>query len=188
MTIALENDAQCFAFAEATFGAGKGHSVVVGITLGTGVGGGIVINGQLYRGAHGHGGEIGHMLLRPGQPPYHTDDLRGDVEQFISGSAMKHRCQEAKKPEDYLEGEVCSFLRPDVFREVAWMCVSLSALLDPSIFILGGSTGHALKPHLPTIMKEWKQWSLPNTTEPLFTTAMLQDAGVRGAAALALAQ
>ncbi|MBI3618436.1 ROK family protein [Candidatus Peregrinibacteria bacterium] len=181
----IENDANCFALAEATMGPGKGHAVCIGITLGTGVGGGIVIDGKIVHGARGYAGEIGHMLLMPGKPPYRIADARGDVEQFLSGTAMGKRCAEAKRPEDYLKGEVCGFLRPDVFREIAWMCTTLSHLLDPSIIIFGGSTGKALKPHLPSITKELETWLLPGTPAPLLAISTVKNAGAVGAAIVA---
>lgn len=184
LKVTVDNDANCFALAEAVVGAGKGHDVVVGITMGTGVGGGIVIDGKLFRGHHGFAGEIGHMLLVPGKPPYETDDRRGDIEQFLSGSAMGKRCAEAKRPEDYLEGAVCSFLQPEVFREVAWLTVNLAHLLDPSIIIFGGSAGRALTKHLPEIHEELKQWMLPKTPLPILAPAILPDAATRGAALL----
>ncbi len=179
------NDADAFTLAEALEGAGKGESVVVGITLGTGVGGGIVMNGTLYRGARGHAGEIGHMLLRPGEPPYETDDKRGEVEQFLSGTAMGRRCAAANRPEEYLEGEVCEFMRPDVFREVAWLVTSLTHLLDPSVIVFGGSAGRALSPHLPAITRELQTWMLPGTPLPRLAIGMLPDAATRGAALIA---
>lgn len=82
MSTIIENDARCFAYAEALLGAGKDHDVVLGITLGTGVGGGIVINKKLYHGARGYAGEVGHMLLRPGEPPYPTKDKRERSSSF----------------------------------------------------------------------------------------------------------
>lgn len=184
LPVAIENDANCFAFAEAMEGAGKGRRVVVGITLGTGVGGGIVIDGKIFEGAHGYAGEIGHMLLKPGEPPYETEDRRGDIEQFLSGTALGKRCTEAKKPEDYLEGETCGYLRPDIFREVAWMCVNLVHLLDPSIIIFGGSAGRALGNHLPEIHAALDQWILPGTPHPELAQSALDDAALRGAALL----
>lgn len=184
MKVKVENDANCFALAEALFGAGKGHDVVCGITMGTGVGGGIVINGNLFRGSHGFAAEIGHMLLKAGEPPYETKDKRGDVEQFLSGSAMGKRCSAAKRPEDYLEGEVCSFLQPEVFQEVAWLVTNLAHLLDPSIVIFGGSAGVALKPHLKEIEAELKKWMLPETPLPEIAIATLKDSATRGAALL----
>lgn len=184
LPVVVGNDANCFALAEAKRGAGKGKAIVVGITMGTGVGGGIVIDGKVLSGAHGFACEIGHMLLKPGEPPYETDDKRGDVEQFLSGTAMGKRCEAAKRPEDYLKGEVCSFLRPEVFREVAWMCASLTHLLDPSVIVFGGSAGRALAPYLSTIETELKNWMLPGIPTPPLKIAELKDAAMMGAALL----
>ncbi|HLC75853.1 MAG TPA: ROK family protein [Candidatus Peribacterales bacterium] len=186
LKVIVDNDANCFALAEAIEGAGKGHDIVVGITMGTGVGGGIVMNGELFRGHHGFAAEIGHMLLQPGHPPYDADDKRGDIEQFLSGSAMGKRCAAAKRPEDYLEGAVCSFLQPEVFREVAWLTVNITHLLDPSIIIFGGSAGRSLSKHFPEIQKELKVWMLPNTPFPILASALLPDAATRGAATLTI--
>jgi len=181
----VDNDSRCFAYAEAQEGAGKGRDVVVGITMGTGVGGGIVVHGTLLRGEHGFAGEIGHMLLQPGKPPYAADDARGDAEQFLSGTAMGKRCAEAKRPDDYLEGEVCSFLRPDLYREISWLCASLTHALDPSIIVFGGSAGRALKTHLNEIRKELPHWLLPKTPLPDLAVSTLKGPGCLGAALLA---
>lgn len=180
----MENDARCFAYAEALQGVGKDHSVVLGVTLGTGVGGGVVINRELFRGARGYAGEVGHMLLQPGHPPFPTDDERGEVEQFLSGTAMGKRCEAASSPEDYLEGQVCSFMQPDVFREVAWLTVNAMHSIDPSIIIFGGSAGRALGPHLTTIRAEAARWLLPSTPAPDLAVGTLKDAAVMGAALL----
>ncbi len=184
LPVSVGNDANCFALAEARMGAGKGKRVVVGITMGTGVGGGIIIDGKIFQGSHGFAGEVGHMLLMPGKPPYHTDDMRGEVEQFLSGTAMGHRCTDAKKPQDYLEGEVCEWMRPEIFREVAWLATSLTYVLDPDIIVLGGSAGHALKPHLPKVMEELRKWTLPSTPLPEMAIAALDGSGALGAALL----
>ncbi|MEN9561627.1 MAG: hypothetical protein RIQ56_900 [Candidatus Parcubacteria bacterium] len=185
LPVTVDNDVHCFTLAEARYGAGKGHSVVIGITMGTGVGGGIVIDGRIYHGAHGFAAELGHMLLQPGNPPYPTSDKRGEVEQFLSGTAMGKRCEAAKRPEDYLEGEVCEWMRPEIFKEVAWLCVNLTHLLDPSIIIFGGSSGKALKPHFKDIEKEFKHWSLPGLPIPELAVSTLEKPGALGAALLA---
>ena len=184
LPVSADNDANCFALAEALQGAGKGHDVVVGITLGTGVGGGIVFQGNLYHGSHGYASEIGHMLLKPGEPPFPTDDRRGDVEQFLSGSAMGERCRQAKDPREYLNGDTCSFLHPDLFRELSWLCVNLIHVLDPSIVILGGSAGRALKPHIKEIRSEMLKWILPSTPVPTIAIGELEEAATLGAALL----
>jgi glucokinase len=185
LPVALDNDARCFTLAEALRGAGRGKPVVVGITLGTGVGGGIAIDGKIFGGAHGFAGEAGHMLLFPGQPPYPTTNMRGEAEQFLSGTALGKRCEAAKRPEEYLEGEVCKFLQPSLFRELAWFLVSVTHLVDPSVVVLGGSTGKALKPHLPAVVRELGAWMLPNMPLPELTVSELPHAACLGAALLA---
>lgn len=184
LPVVLENDANCFALAEALHGAGKGQQVVAGITLGTGVGGGIVLSGKLFRGAHGYAGELGHMLLQPGSPPFDTDDKRGDAEQFLSGSALGKRCGEAKNPNEYLEGDVCAFLHPDLFRELAWLCTNIVHVLDPSVIVLGGSAGKALRTHLKDVRSELHKWVLPGTPLPAIVISELDDAATLGAALL----
>ncbi len=188
LPVSIDNDARCFAYAEALLGAGKGESVVIGVTLGTGVGGGIVLNGKLFEGAHGFAAELGHMLLMPGQPPYETADKRGEVEQFLSGTAMGRRCEAAKRPEEYLEGEVCGFMQPQVFREVAWLVTNLSHLVDPSVVVFGGSAGRALKPHLSAIEVELRQWMLPKMPLPRLAIGLLKNAAVLGSALRAMEQ
>jgi glucokinase len=184
LPVFLDNDANCFALAEARLGAGKGEKVVIGITVGTGVGGGIVVDGRLFRGAHGYAGEIGHMLLVPGEVPYASDDRRGTVEQYVSGTAMGKRCEEARRPEDYLRGQVCAFMQPHIFREVSWLCCNLTHAFDPSCIVFGGSTGCALKPHLAAVEKNMKEWLLPETPMPALAIGMLEDAATLGAALL----
>lgn len=185
LPVFVDNDARCFTLAEAIMGAGKSLPVVLGITMGTGVGGGLVINGEIFHGAHGYAGEVGHMLLMPGQPPYPTDNKRGEAEQFFSGTAMGKRCEAAKRPEDYLEGEACAFLQPSLFREIAWLVTSLTHLADPSIVIFGGSAGRALKPHLREIEAELLQWMLPGTPPPRLAVSAMANTGCLGAALLA---
>lgn len=185
MPVSVNNDNQGFAYAESVLGAGKGKKVVVAIAFGTGVGGGIVIDGKIYGGAHGAAGEFGHTLLQPGNPPFTTEDQRGEVEQFLSGSAWKKRCAAAKKPEDYMAGDACSFLHPLVYRETAWLCANLIYALDPDIIVIGGSAGRSLKEHIPNILDELKHWLLPNTPLPHIAVSELKGAGMLGAALLA---
>ncbi len=185
LPVIVENDAHCFALAEALHGIGTGHSVVVGIAMGTGVGGGIIVDGKIFHGSSGFSGEIGHMLLQPGHPPSADGNHRGEVEQFFSGRALARRCTQAEKPEQLLNGETCAFLYPDIAKEVAWMCVNLTHLLDPSIIVFGGSVGRALVPRLPEIQKALTEWLLPGTPLPRLSIGTLTDAGTRGAALLA---
>ncbi|OGJ57293.1 hypothetical protein A2635_04265 [Candidatus Peribacteria bacterium RIFCSPHIGHO2_01_FULL_51_9] len=186
LPVFVDNDVHCTALAEAHYGAGKGLSVVVVVAAGTGVGGGIVIDGKLLRGSHGFAGEVGRMLLVPGQPPYETNDKRGDVEQFLSGTSLKKRCPEAKNPQEYLMGETCSAIHDSVVRETAWLCASLTHLLDPSIIIFAGSAGRPLEPYLKDIYSELTHWVLPGTPIPKLAIAERKDAATLGAALLTM--
>ncbi len=184
LPVAVGNDANCFTLAEARMGAAKGKGIIIGITFGTGVGGGIVIDGKVFEGAHGYAAEIGHMLLRPGEVPYESDDTRGEVEQYLSGTAMGKRCEAAQTPDDYLDGAACSFMRPDIYREVAWLCTNLLYLLDPDLIVFGGAAGHSLANHVDAIEKELKKWILPGTPLPKIVSATTKNAGMLGAALL----
>ena len=95
--VRVENDANCFALSEAVDGAGKGHEVVFGVILGTGVGGGIVVRGQVHPGPHRIAGEWGHMPL----PWPSVDEIPGPhcwcgqwncLETYVAGPALARDC------------------------------------------------------------------------------------------------
>jgi predicted NBD/HSP70 family sugar kinase len=85
--VELANDANCFALAEATLGAAKGYATTFGVILGTGVGGGLVVDGKVLNGRHGIAGEWGHNVLEPEGPPCYCGK-RGCVETVISGTFL----------------------------------------------------------------------------------------------------
>jgi len=87
-SIRMENDANCFSLSEAIDGAGKGYPVVFGVILGTGVGGGIVFNGQLHSGLQNIAGEWGHNILINDGPPCYCGK-RGCVETLLSGPGLQ---------------------------------------------------------------------------------------------------
>ena len=94
MEIRFANDANCFALAEATFGAGAGSDVVFGVILGTGVGGGIVLRSggeraRVWNGVQGIAGEWGHVCLDPEGGPLCYCGRRGCVEKYLSGPAIE---------------------------------------------------------------------------------------------------
>jgi glucokinase len=93
LPVVVENDANAMAWGEYRFGAGQGESHVVCVTVGTGIGGGIVLGGRLYRGRWGMGAELGHMQAVPGGRPCGCGNT-GCWEKYASGSAL---LQEAKR-------------------------------------------------------------------------------------------
>jgi len=84
---AVDNDANCAALAEATFGAGMGYPITLCVTVGTGVGGGLVVNGLIYRGVHGGAVEVGHILVDYQGLPC-VCGLRGCLEMYASGPSI----------------------------------------------------------------------------------------------------
>lgn len=88
----IENDASAAALGEYRFGAGRGHRNLLHATLGTGIGGGLVIEGRLYRGARGMAGEIGHMIIDPSGPVCACGS-RGCLEAMVSGVAFANRAR-----------------------------------------------------------------------------------------------
>jgi len=144
--IEIQNDANCFALAEALYGAGKGKQLVFGVILGTGCGGGIVYKGEVVAGPQAIAGEWGHMSINPNGPVCHCGQ-RGCVETYVSGGGLEARYAEryrGKKSfteiaKDYYcrEPKAVEFMKA-FFRNFGRATANLIAVLDPDIVILGG--------------------------------------------------
>jgi glucokinase len=161
MQVYVDNDATCAAAAEWRTGVARGASDVVMVTLGTGIGGGIIAGGVLQRGANGFAGEIGHMVVQPDGPPCPCG-RRGCWERFASGSGLGRLAREAAigkrlrrvvelaggdtdsvRGEDVQaaarEGDPEALEVIDLFgRWVALGLVNLTNVVDPEMFVLGG--------------------------------------------------
>ena len=145
--VAFANDANCFALAEAIMGAGKGHSLVFGVIMGTGVGGGLVIDGKVREGIQAIAGEWGHMILDP-----HSDRIchcgkAGCVETFLAGTWVENHYKEltgtplrfADIEDRRAEGEEAADVVVKFWLDHYGMAVAnLINLLDPDIVVLGG--------------------------------------------------
>ncbi len=141
--VRVANDANCFALAEAVLGAAKGYGVVFGVIMGTGVGGGIVVDGKALDGASGIAGEWGHNVLDPEGDPCYCGK-RGCVETVLSGPALErwHQRQtgEAKKLK-----EIAAENGATVGHACAEFGRALSAvvnILDPDAIVLGGGVSN----------------------------------------------
>ena len=148
--VRIENDANCFALAEASLGAGRGHSMVFGIIMGTGCGGGLVIDGRVRTGPQAISGEWGHTVIDPAGPPCFCG-ARGCVETFISGSGLEsgyarrygnttERKMAAKRiHQGFQAGDAnCVAAMSDFFAHYGQAVANLIAVLDPDIIVLGG--------------------------------------------------
>ena len=144
--IEIQNDANCFAMAEALLGAGRGKPLVFGIIMGTGCGGGLVHHGEVRAGPQGIAGEWGHMSIDPNGPKCYCGQL-GCVETFISGGGLQNRYEEqfgVRKPfheivVDYHAGEANAVAFMKVFfRNFGRSVANLIDVLDPDVVVLGG--------------------------------------------------
>jgi fructokinase len=144
--IEIQNDANCFAMAEALHGAGLGKKLVFGVIMGTGCGGGIVHNGEVIVGSQGIAGEWGHMSINPDGPLCFCGH-RGCVEGYISGGGIEARYAEqfgVKKSfreieKDFYAGEAkaVGFMKI-FFRNFGRALANLIDVLDPDVIVLGG--------------------------------------------------
>lgn len=142
--IAIENDANCFALAEATLGAAKNHNVVFGVIMGTGVGGGIVINGEIHKGRTYIAGEWGHHTLRINGNKCYCGKL-GCVETYISGPALEKRWTELTgKTESLpsiihnLDAEKGQQWKKEFLENFGIGLANVIDILDPDVIVLGG--------------------------------------------------
>ena len=142
--IAMDNDANCFAHAEATLGAAAGYDVVFGVIMGTGVGGGICFHGKVHKGHQYLAGEWGHSLLHPGGNPCYCGK-RGCVEAYICGPALERRFIELTGEKKELK-EIAKHPPADwkeEFLENFGMALSnVINILDPDIIVLGGGVSN----------------------------------------------
>lgn len=150
---ALENDADAGALGEAGWGAGKNRSRLVYVTIGTGIGGGIILNGQLYRGVEGAHPEVGHHVIDPSGPPC-TCGFRGCWEALATGPAMaawfrEERSLGSGSQESLSARRICELAQQGdalacraVAREAYYLGLGLANLINlftPDAIVLGGS-------------------------------------------------
>ena len=150
LPVDVENDANCAAWAEHRYGAARGERHVVCLTVGTGIGAGIVVDGALYRGAFGIAGEPGHLgVVRDG---IHCGcGNSGCLEQYASGTALvryaRERGLDADGPEITAAARSGDERAVESFAEVGrWLgraLADLASVLDPAVFVIGGGVADA---------------------------------------------
>ena len=197
-TIRMSNDANCFALSEAIDGAGAGNAVVFGVILGTGVGAGIVVNGQVLDGRNAIAGEWGHNPLpwprddeRPGQPCY--CGRRGCIETFVSGPAFErdhatvtgHDVPTARIVADAAAGDAASVASLQRYEErLARALAHVINILDPDVIVLGRGMSNTDRLYA-TVPSLWGPWIFSDRVDTRLSRNVHGDSsGVRGAARL----
>jgi fructokinase len=187
--VRLENDANCFALSEALDGAGKGARVVFGVILGTGVGGGIVVDGKVLTGANAIAGEWGHNPL----PLPGPEDLplpacycgrRGCIETYLSGPGLA-RDHEARTGQKLAPEEIVSLGDQSLeryFSRLARALASVLNLLDPDVVVLGGGMSNVARLYTE-VPRLWKRHVFSDHVATRLAPPVHGDSsGVRGAA------
>jgi fructokinase len=188
--VVLENDANCFALAEATSGAGRGHRCVFGVILGTGVGGGIVMDGRVWSGPQHVAGEWGHHTIDPAGPPCYCGK-RGCVETFLSGPSISAAYAAAGGRIADAEAVVQRADQGDAIaaRVVEeWLACFGRALgnvinvLDPDAIVLGGGLSNVFALYDRGRNAVARHVFNDECTTPILRNALGDSAGVVGAA------
>ncbi|HXW32908.1 MAG TPA: ROK family protein [Acidimicrobiales bacterium] len=211
LPVVADNDATCATVAEWVVGAAAGSHDALVVTFGTGIGGGLVCDDRIMRGANGFAGEVGHMVVDPSGPQC-TCGKRGCWERFASGSGLARLAQLAAQTgrlssavhlvgddPDAVRGEHVTAaaeggdpesiaLLADFGRWVALGLSNLALVLDPDIIVVGGGLTHALSMVLDTVQSDFQEMlegADRRPVIPIVPAALGEEAGAVGAALVA---
>lgn len=210
--VIIENDANAAGWAEYRYGAGRGFKHMVMLTLGTGVGGAVIVDGRMLRGGFGVAGELGHLRVVPDGIPCGCGQ-NGCIESYASGTALLREARElaeSGKPEGArlaeLQAQVGELTGKEVYQALvekdpgavallnqlaSWLgqaIASLSAILDPEVVVIGGGVSAAGEMLLEPIRAAYRKYAPAGGFRPELKLAIAEfvnDAGVVGAADLA---
>lgn len=194
LPVALDNDANAAAIAEWKVGAGHGSSHMIMLTLGTGVGGGLILDGKPYRGFVGAGAEIGHMVLEYGGERCSGNcNGHGHLEQVASGSAADRAAERILGPGTSgrelvgaaREGnEEARAAIAEIGRKLGAAIGSLVNIFDPEVVVLGGGFSQARDLFLEPALESMREEALPPGRDRVRVVPALlgPDAGLVGAA------
>lgn len=189
--VVVENDVNSAALGEAHFGAGVGHENFICLTYGTGVGGAIVINGELYRGSSFSAGEMGAMIIHPEDRNAAEDMFSGCYEKYASTTALVRKVMSIDETLDNGRKIFSALDRKEVkeavdqwTKEIAYGLISLIHIMNPSCVLLGGGVMeqeyilYKVKEHvMNNIMESYRHVAIAKTV-------LGNKAGMYGAAAL----
>ena len=208
MKVLVGNDANVAALGEMWQGGGKGFSDIVMVTLGTGVGGGVILDKKIVAGKHGTGGEIGHLRIREGEKEPCNCGGYGCLEQVASATGIAREARRAME-QDSSDTEMRKFgaditakdvldcaksgdamacrVMDTVFYYLGWALSAISMTIDPEIFVIGGGVSKAGSFLTEGIRKYFDQFTTLSDQKAEITLAQLgNDAGIYGAARLIL--
>lgn len=202
LPVKIVNDANAAALGEMSQGGGKGARNVVFVTLGTGVGGGVIVDGRLLAGVHGAGGEIGHIKVRPEDTRVCGCGKTGCLEQYASATGLV-RSAKALLADPAVEttlrgyadltckdifdcakgGDVAALRLVDEMADLLGQALAVvSCVCDPEVIVVGGGVARAGQMLLDRIAAAFRRYAFPAAEETRFALATLgNDAGIYGA-------
>lgn len=207
LEVYVENDANAYALGEHTFGVGRGYDHLVCLTLGTGIGGGVITHGVLLRGSTGIGAELGHMNVLPNGPKCGCGS-NGCLEALASATAMKRFILEGysrhtdsslfkqKEPDQITPKDIFEHAKmgdqfalsifDTVVDAIAVAVGSLVNIFNPQLVVLGGGIANAGEFLLNPIVERSKDYVLPTMlgTYQIKLSELGKDAGILGAASI----
>ena len=199
------NDANAAALGEMWQGGAKGFDNVIMVTLGTGVGGGVIVDGKLMRGIHGAAGEFGHMKVNPAETEPCGCGKYGCLEQYASATgivrtahkilAADHTNSALRKIDNITakdvfdcakDGDLLAMKAVESFADYLGRALAgVAEVADPDIFVIGGGVSAAGRIILETVMAAYRRYCFPASEETPFALATLgNEAGIRGCAKL----
>jgi glucokinase len=176
LPVKINNDANCFVLGEKNYGEGKNYRNLVGITLGTGVGSGIIVDGRLYAGTHTCAGEIGCL-------PY----LDGVYEDYCGSEFFKkHQTTGVETSEAAMRNDENALQLWNEFGgHIGNLVAAVILTYDPQIILFGGSIATAFDMFAPAMHKNLEQFIYPHIVKELIIKpSRIADAGILGAASL----
>ena len=190
----IDNDANVAGLAEALLGAGKGKDVVYFVTISTGIGGGLIVNGKTVSGRHGFAGEIANIIIDRNREKVNYLAV-GAVENEASGTAISRKAK-AALPDIELRhagslfelaaagNEKAQEIADGVEMDLAQLFATLAAAVDPDIFVLSGGVMNSADYFLEAMIEKFKSITHTALHDTEFVRAILEEPGIVGAAML----
>jgi glucokinase len=192
--VTLENDATAAAAGEHRWGAGAGVRNMVYLTISTGVGGGVVIDGRLYRGSMGNGGELGHVTVDWHGRRCRGCGRRGCLEAYVSGTSIAERAREAGLEHASAEEVAAAAAAGDPVAGTVWdetvealACglTSIVNLFEPQLVVVGGGVSRSGEQLLGPVREAVRSSAIgPAAAAEIVASALGDHVGVVGAAAV----
>lgn len=202
------NDANAAALGEMWQGGGKGYDNLVFVTIGTGVGGGIIVNGKIRSGSHGAGGEIGHIKVKVNEEQPCGCGKRGCLEQYASATGLVRMTKEALRNsgtasrlrniktemtskdvfDAYKAGDpLAAGMIERMFDYLGMALADVSCVCDPDVFVIGGGVSKTGDILTSGIQRSYKKYAFPSAEAVEFVLASLgNDAGIYGSVKMIL--